>query len=94
MVILNPGLSEAKVDKIKESVTKLCGPNAGFCTALQGQIKFLLSSLSSRTSFEARLGLIAIGVKRMNKSKLGRRNAENDNVFSGTERHGASAISF
>ncbi len=45
MVILNPGLSEAKVDKIKESVTKLCGPNAGFCTALQGQIKLLLSSL-------------------------------------------------
>jgi hypothetical protein len=33
------------VDKIKESVTKLCGPNAGFCTALQGQIIFLRSSL-------------------------------------------------
>ncbi len=29
------GLSEAKVDKIKEGVLKLCGPNAGFCTALQ-----------------------------------------------------------
>ncbi len=33
--LLPIGLSEAKVDKIKEGVLKLCGPNAGFCTALQ-----------------------------------------------------------
>ena len=29
------GLSEAKVDKMKEAVLKICGTNAGFCTALQ-----------------------------------------------------------
>ena len=29
------GLSEAKVDKMKEAVLKICGSNAGFCTALQ-----------------------------------------------------------
>jgi len=29
------GLSEAKVDKMKEAVLKICGANAGFCTALQ-----------------------------------------------------------
>ena len=27
------GLSEAKVDKMKEAVLKICGTNAGFCTA-------------------------------------------------------------
>ena len=29
------GLSEAKVEKMKEAVLKICGSNAGFCTALQ-----------------------------------------------------------
>ena len=29
------GLSEAKVDKMKEAVMKISGPGAGFCTALQ-----------------------------------------------------------
>ena len=29
------GLSEAKVDKMKEAVLKICGASAGFCTALQ-----------------------------------------------------------
>ena len=29
------GLSEAKVDKMKEAILKICGSNAGFCTALQ-----------------------------------------------------------
>ena len=29
------GLSEAKVEKMKETVLKICGSNAGFCTALQ-----------------------------------------------------------
>ena len=29
------GLSEAKVDKMKEAVLKICGAKAGFCTALQ-----------------------------------------------------------
>jgi len=33
------GLSEAKVDKIKEGVLKVCGANAGFCTALQAAVK-------------------------------------------------------
>ena len=32
------GLSEAKVEKMKEAVLKICGSNAGFCTALQHSI--------------------------------------------------------
>jgi len=33
------GLSEAKVDKIREGLSKVCGPNAGFCTALQASTR-------------------------------------------------------
>ena len=33
------GLSEAKVDKMKEAVLKICGSNAGFQTALQHSVK-------------------------------------------------------
>ena len=33
------GLSEAKVDKMKEAVMKICGSNAGFQTALQHSVK-------------------------------------------------------
>ena len=37
------GLSEAKVDKMKEAVIKVCGANSGFRTALQqSQAKSLL----------------------------------------------------
>jgi len=32
------GLSEAKVDKMKEAVLKICGASAGFCTALQQSV--------------------------------------------------------
>ena len=32
------GLSEAKVDKMKEAVLKICGNNAGFQTALQHSV--------------------------------------------------------
>ena len=32
------GLSEAKVDKMKEAVLKICGSNAGFQTALQHSV--------------------------------------------------------
>ena len=32
------GLSEAKVDKMKEAVMKICGSNAGFRTALQHSV--------------------------------------------------------
>ena len=37
--MLSAGLSEGKVEKIRESVTKLCGPSAGFSTALQASAK-------------------------------------------------------
>ena len=40
------GLSEAKVDKMKEAILKICGSNAGFCTALQ-------HSLNRRNVFKA-----------------------------------------
>ncbi|XP_023346122.1 meiotic recombination protein DMC1/LIM15 homolog [Eurytemora carolleeae] len=33
------GLSEAKVDKIKEGILKICGTSAGFCTALQQSVR-------------------------------------------------------
>ena len=41
------GLSEAKVDKIREGLSKVCGPNAGFCTALQVGLVFFLQFLLS-----------------------------------------------
>ena len=41
------GLSEAKVDKIREGLSKVCGPNAGFCTALQVGLVFFCSFLSA-----------------------------------------------
>ena len=43
------GLSEAKVDKMKEAVLKICGANAGFCTALQ-------QSLNRRNIFRLTTG--------------------------------------
>ena len=43
------GLSEAKVEKMKEAVLKICGSNAGFCTALQ-------HSLNSRNVFRVGTG--------------------------------------
>ena len=43
------GLSEAKVDKMKEAVLKICGTNAGFCTALQ-------QSLNRRNVFRLTTG--------------------------------------
>ena len=32
------GLSEVKVEKMKEAVLKICGSSAGFCTALQHSV--------------------------------------------------------
>ena len=43
------GLSEAKVDKMTEAVLKICGSNAGFCTALQ-------QSLNRRNIFRLTTG--------------------------------------
>ena len=43
------GLSEAKVDKMKEAVLKICGAKAGFCTALQ-------QSLNRRNVFRLTTG--------------------------------------
>jgi len=43
------GLSEAKVEKMKEAVMKICGANAGFCTALQ-------QSLNRRNVFRLTTG--------------------------------------
>lgn len=47
------GLSEAKVDKIREAVTKLEGANVGgFVTALQVQIKALILFLLKKHTFK------------------------------------------
>jgi len=47
------GLSEAKVDKIKEAVVKVCGNSAGFCTALQ-------ASVNRRNVFKVSTGSIEL----------------------------------
>jgi len=49
------GLSEAKVEKMKEAILKICGANAGFCTARQ-------QSLNRRNVFR-----LATGSAELNK---------------------------
>ena len=47
------GLSEAKVDKMKEAILKICGSSAGFCTALQ-------HSLNRRNVFRVGTGSLEL----------------------------------
>ena len=47
------GLSEAKVDKMKEAILKICGSGAGFCTALQ-------HSLNRRNVFRVGTGSLEL----------------------------------